>query len=113
MERNEGIRILTLNELEEIAGGHPFEEKFADYDLYRAGITCEMHFFSSDEFRIGSTNISKDLAKALRARAKKVWAPYAAAGNYVDYAREWKGILAAEYGITWNGQMGKLIGYCD
>ena len=113
MNMNEGMKILTLNEMEGIAGGHPFEEKITDSDLYRAGIVVEYHFWSSDEFRIGSTGISKDLTKSLRARARKVWAPYAASGNYVDYAREWKAILANEYGITWNGEMGRLIGYCD
>ena len=33
---------VTLDEMAEVAGGHPFEEKFADYALYRAGITCEI-----------------------------------------------------------------------
>ena len=32
---------LTMDEMAAVAGGHPFEEKFADYSLYRAGITCE------------------------------------------------------------------------
>ena len=115
--------ILTLDEMAEIAGGHPFEEKFADYALYRAGITCEEHFFSDDdceehffsddEFRIGSTGISKSLAKSLRSRSAKLWADYSASGDYVAYARVWKGILANEYGIAWNGEMGRLIGYCD
>ena len=113
MKGNEEIRVLTVNEMEQFAGGHPFEEKFADYDLYRAGITCNMHLFSVDEFTIGSVNISKDLAKALRARSKKVWADYSASGDYIAYARAWKEILASEYGITWNGEIGCLIGYCD
>ena len=104
---------LTLDEMEAIAGGHPFEEKFADYALYRAGITCDEHMFGSDEFRIGSTKISKDLAKSLRSRSSKVWANYSASGDYVAYARAWKVILANEYGIAWNGAMGRLIGYCD
>ena len=104
---------LTLDEMEAIAGGHPFEEKFADYALYRAGITCDEHMFGSDEFRIGSTKISKDLAKSLRSRSSKVWANYSASGDYVTYARAWKVILANEYGIAWNGEMGRLIGYCD
>ncbi|MBQ1364455.1 MAG: hypothetical protein IIY60_01450 [Clostridia bacterium] len=104
---------LTLDEMEAIAGGHPFEEKFADYALYRAGITCDEHMFGSDEFRIGSTKISKDLAKSLRSRSSKVWANYSASGDYVAYARAWKVILANEYGIAWNGEMGRLIGYCD
>ena len=104
---------ITLDEMAEIAGGHPFEEKFADYDLYRAGVTCEMHFFADDEFRIGSTQISKSLAKSLRSRSAKLWRNYSASGDYVAYAREWKAILANEYGIAWNGEMGCLIGYCD
>lgn len=105
--------ILTLDEMAEIAGGHPFEEKFADYSLYRAGITCEMHFFDDDEFRIGSTSISKSLAKSLRTRSAKLWADYSASGDYIAYARVWKKILADEYGIAWNGEMGCLIGYFD
>ena len=105
---------LTLDEMAEIAGGHPFEEKFADYSLYRAGITCEEHFFDDDEFRIGSTRISKSLAKSLRSRSAKLWAAeYSDSGDYVAYARAWKAILANEYGIAWNGEMGCLIGYCD
>ena len=104
---------LTFWEMEQIAGGHPFEEKFADYSLYRAGITCEEHFFSDDEFRIGSRNISKSLAKSMRSRSQKLWASYSASGDYVAYARAWKQILANEYGISWNGEMGQLIGYCD
>ena len=107
------VRILTDQEMEQIAGGHPFEEKFADYALYRAGITCNMHFFSSDEFLIGSTKISKALAKTLRDYSKKVWANFSATGDYVNYARVWKAILLTEYGISWNGEMGSLIGYCD
>jgi hypothetical protein len=42
-----------------------------------------------------------------------VWANYSASGDYVAYARAWKVILANEYGIAWNGEMGRLIGYCD
>lgn len=104
---------LTMDEMAAVAGGHPFEEKFADYSLYRAGITCEMHFFDDDEFRIGSTNISKDLAKSLRTRSAKLWASYSNSGDYIAYAKAWKKILADEYGISWNGEMGCLIGYCD
>ncbi len=110
---NTYVTPLALDEMAEVAGGHPFEEKFADYSLYRAGITCEEHFFDDDEFRIGSTRISKSLAKSLRERSKKVWADYSASGDYVAYARVWKAILANEYGIAWNGEMGCLIGYCD
>ena len=104
---------LTMDEMAAVAGGHPFEEKFADYSLYRAGITCEEHFFDDDEFRIGSTRISKSLAKSLRSRSAKLWVDYSASGDYVAYARVWKTILANEYGISWNGEMGCLIGYCD
>ena len=107
------IKILNLNEMEQVAGGHPFEEKFADYALYRAGIVVEYHFWSSDEFRIGSTNISKDLAKALRSHSTKVWAGYSESGDFVAFAREWKQILANQYGISWDGRIGYLIGYCD
>lgn len=104
---------LTLDEMAGVAGGHPFEEKFADYSLYRAGITCEYHMFDDDEFRIGSTRISKALAKSLRSRSAKVWKGYSASGDFVEYARTWKSILRNEYGITWNGELGRLIGYFD
>ena len=110
---NRTVKILTEEEMEQIAGGHPFEEKIADYSLFRAGIVCEMHLFEADEFFIGGTKISKDFAKSLRTRSKKLWGDYSARGDYVEYARAWKKILADEYGITWNGEMGCLIGYCD
>ena len=104
---------LSMEEMEQAAGGHPFEDCFGDIALYRAGIVCEEHFFSSDEFRIGSTNISKDLAKALRSHSTKVWAGYSESGDFVAFAREWKQILANQYGISWDGRIGYLIGYCD
>lgn len=113
MKKEERIKILNLNEMEQIAGGHPFEEKIADYALYRAGIVCEEHLFKSDEFRIGSTNITKEMAKALRTHSNKVWASYSESGDYVSFAREWKKILANQYGISWDGKVGRLIGYCD
>ena len=38
---------------------------------------------------------------------------YSDSGDYIAYAKAWKKILADEYGISWNGEMGCLIGYCD
>ena len=65
MNMNEGMKILTLNEMEGIAGGHPFEEKISDSDLYRAGIVVEYHFWSSDEFMMMARTISYDLANVI------------------------------------------------
>ena len=100
-------RILTAEETERVAGGHPFEESFADENLYRAGVSFTNTIFGSDEFRIGSTGISKDLARALRSRSSTLWKKnYAANADLVGYIREWKGVLANEYGISWNGVLG-------
>ena len=98
---------LTPAELETVAGGHPFEESFADIALYRAGVSYVNTVFGSDEYYIGSTRISKELAKSLRSRSSSLWkSSYAESGNYVSYAKEWKKILANEYGISWDGLMG-------
>ena len=99
-------RELTFKELEEVAGGHPFEECFGDNDLYRAGVTYKNTVFGSDEYYIGSRKISKDLARKLRQRSPSIWKKYSAKGDYVGYAREWKAILLDEYGIEWDGQLG-------
>lgn len=100
------IKELDLETLEEVTGGHPFEEKFGDNDLHRAGVTFVDVFFGDDEYYIGSVRISKDLARELRSRSAAVWRNYSASGSYVDYAREWKLILLNEYGISWNGAIG-------
>ena len=101
------VQELGLNELETVSGGHPFEESFGDINLYRAGVSYVNVCFGDDEYYVGSTRISKDLAKALRERSMAFWkAGYAATGDYVQYARAWKQILANEYGIAWDGLMG-------
>ena len=100
-------RLLSTEETEIVAGGHPFEESFADEKLYRAGISFTNCIFGSDEFRIGSTEISKDLARTLRTRSANLWKErYAANADLVGYIREWKGVLADNYSISWNGLLG-------
>ena len=108
-----GKKALTEAEAALVFAGTFLEEKFADYDLFRAGIVCKEHFIDDDEFFINARKISKSLAKSLRAEARKVWSRYSASGDYIAYAREWKSILASQYGISWNGEMGCLRGYCD
>ncbi len=99
-------RKLTVQELDQIAGGHPFEDCFWDEDLYRAGVSYYNTVFGDDEYYIGSTRISKDLARLLREKSKNVWRKYAASGDYLNYAREWKALLANQYNIDWDGQIG-------
>lgn len=98
---------LLDEELDQIAGGHPFEDCFGDNDLHRAGVTYINTVFGNDEYYIGSTRISKDLARSLRERSRELWKQFSSTGDYVAYARIWKQILADEYGISWDGQMGK------
>ena len=97
---------LTAHEMDQVAGGHPFEDCFWDADLYRAGVSYHRTFFGSDEYYIGSTQIPKELARKLRERSRNVWRNYSASGDYLNYAREWKAILANEYNINWDGQIG-------
>lgn len=111
--KHTGVSILTPEEMAQVSGATILEEKFADYDLYRAGIVLKEHFFDDDEFFINSRKISKSLAKSLRERSGKVWNQYQASGDYVGYAREWKSILANEYGISWNGELGCHKGIWD
>ena len=99
-------KTLDLETLEMVSGGHPFESVYADDDLHRAGVTYVNTFFDYDKYYLGSTPISKDLAMALRARSKTVWADYAKSGDYIAYARVWKQILLNDYGLTWNGEIG-------
>ena len=91
----------------DVAGGHPFEDCFGDDDLHRAGVTYVNTVFGDDEYYIGSTRISKDLARKLREHSRQVWRNYSASGKLVDYCREWKLILANQYGIDWNGVLGE------
>lgn len=98
---------LLDEELDQIAGGHPFEDCFGDNDLHRAGVTYINTVFGNDEYYICSTHISKDLARSLRERSRELWKQFSSTGDYVAYARIWKQILADEYGISWDGQMGK------
>ena len=93
-------------DMNQVAGGHTFEDCFWDEDLYRAGISYYNTIFGSDEYYIGSTQISKELARSLRERSRQVWRRYSASGDYVGFAREWKAILANDYGISWDGQIG-------
>lgn len=101
------IKELFFNEMEDVAGGHPFEDCFGDDDLHRAGVTYVNTVFGDDEYYIGSTRISKDLARKLREHSRQVWRNYSASGKLVDYCREWKLILANQYGIDWNGVLGE------
>lgn len=98
---------LLDDELNQVAGGHPFEDCFGDADLHRAGVTYINTAFDSDQYFIGNTRISKELARKLRERSHQVWSAYSSSGDYVSYARVWKQILANEYGISWDGQLGR------
>ncbi len=101
------IKELNLDELNEAAGGHPFEEAFADDNLYRAGVSFRNTIFGSDEFYVNSTRISKETARTLRSESKKLWnSKYAASADLVGYLREWKQVLANNYGLTWDGTLG-------
>ena len=98
---------MTAAEMETIAGGSPFEDSFADAALYRAGVSFENVCFGSDRFYVGSTQISKELARTLRAESTKLWeSKYASSADLVGYLREWKQTLASDYTISWNGQLG-------
>ncbi len=98
---------ITMEQLECVAGGQPFEEAFADTALYRAGVSFVNVIFGSDEFYVNGTAISKDTAKDLREKSKKLWKEkYAQSGDYVAYAREWKQVLKDDYDLSWNGLMG-------
>ncbi len=106
MDKNR-MNELTLDTLSTAAGGHPFEEAFADKALYRAGVSFKNTFFGSDEFYVNGTRISKDLARTLRDESTRVWfGSYAAYGDMVGYMREWKKTLKDKYNLDWNGQMG-------
>ncbi len=98
---------VDLDTLSTAAGGHPFEECFYDKALYRAGVSFANTIFGSDEFYVNGTQISKDLARTLRAESTKVWNErYASSGDLVGYLREWKGTMKNKYGLDWNGQLG-------
>lgn len=97
---------LTSEELNSVAGGHPFESSFGDNALYRAGVSYVNTIFGADEYYIGTLKISKDQARELREYSTNVWKKYSASGDYIGYAREWKQILQDEYGISWDGQIG-------
>ena len=98
---------LTQEEMNTVAGGHPFEECFGDAALYRAGISYVNCIFGADEYWINNTRISKDLARSLRARSTELWNNrYADSADLVGFIREWKSILLNVYGIGWNGAVG-------
>ena len=98
---------LTHAELETAAGGHPFEECFGDTARYRAGVSYQNVVFGSDRYYVGSTQISKSLAKTLRSESKKLWEDkYSKQADLVGYLREWKQILDDKYDIEWDGKLG-------
>ena len=97
---------LDIETLDKVSGGHPFESVYADDDLHRAGVSYVNTVFGYDKYFLGSTPISKDLAMELRTRSAAVWQKYAASGDYIAYAREWKIILLNEYNLIWNGEIG-------
>ncbi len=99
---------LTDEEMTATAGGHPFEESFGDAALYRAGITYVNCVFGADEYWIGSTRISKDQAKMFRALSTKLWNDnFKDTADLVGFIRAWKNILQVDYGISWDGILGK------
>ena len=99
---------LSMEEMEQAAGGHPFEDCFGDIALYRAGVTYVNVVFGSDRYYIGSTQIDKELARQLRAESTEIWKAYfAESGDFVGFAQLWKAILATKDGISWNGLMGE------
>ena len=98
---------MTYEEMETVAGGHPFEECFGDTALYRADVFYQNVIFGSDRYFIGSKQISKDLAKTLRAKSDKLWkSKYEAQAGLVGYLREWKENLDDQYDIVWDGTPG-------
>ena len=98
---------MTYEEMETVAGGHPFEECFGDTALYRAGVSYQNVIFGSDHYYVGSKQISKDLAKTLCAESDKLWkSKYEAQADLVGYLREWKEILDDKYDIVWDSTPG-------
>ena len=101
------IRTLTREELALAAGGHPFEESFADAALYRAGVSFVNCVFGRDEYYVGSRRIDKELARTLRSESTVLWKEkYADSANLVDFMREWKQVLNDKYSISWDGRLG-------
>ncbi len=101
------LQTLTEQEMAKIVGGHALEESFADAALYRAGVSYVFCFFGSDEYYVGSTRISKALAKELRAISTYIWnSQFAEEGDMINYLKAWKDILQHNYGINWNGEVG-------
>ena len=46
-------------------------------------------------------------SRTLRSESTKLWnAKYAGSADLVGYLREWKQVLASDYGIDWNGRLG-------
>lgn len=98
---------MTYEEMEPIAGGHPFEECFGDTALYRTGVSYQNVIFGSNRYYVGSKQISKDLAKTLRAESYKLWkSKYEVQADLVGYLREWKEILDDKFDIEWDGTPG-------
>lgn len=112
MEHKEenGMQEMDQEQLETVAAGNCLEAGgIAGWDAYRAGITCDINFFTGDKYSIGGTQISKDKAILLKQESKALWSSkYAEAGDLVGFIREWRGILSSKYGIQWNGQIGTM-----
>ena len=112
MEHKEetGWQEMDQQQMKTVAAGSCIEEGgIAGWDAYRAGITCNINFFSGDTFSIGGTQISKEKAKLLKDESTAIWkSKYAEAGDLVGFIREWKGILISKYGIQWNGRVGTM-----
>lgn len=107
------VKELRKEELEIVAGGGFYESVYVDENTYRAGISFKSCVFTRDEYWIGSTRISKELAGLLRERSKDIWMrKYSQSGDLVGFIREWKQILKSDYGIEWDGKTGtRSVGF--
>lgn len=107
----DSIKILTEEEAFKVCGGNILESEIggAKYiDIYRAGVSFKKSFFGDDEFYIGGTRISKETADNIVRQSRVLWiSKYMDSGDLVGFTKEWKAVLMNDYGVTWDGIMGK------
>lgn len=106
----DSIKKLTDEELYSVCGGSFLEGEIGGgkyIDIYRAGVTYVNCAFGSDEFYVGNTRISKQMADSIVRQSRELWSrKYQASGDLIGFSREWKTILMNDYGIAWDGKMG-------
>lgn len=77
-------------------------------DINRAGVSFKKSFFCDDEFYIGGTRISKETADRIVRQSRVLWInKYKDTGDLAGYTKEWKAVLMNDYGVAWDGIMGK------